>query len=53
MVIEMLESDDVEFKAEIDKIVKKVNQTMQKIESVVPLKNESEKDDLKNPEKSA
>lgn len=53
MVIEMLDSDDAEFKAEIDKIAKKVNQTMQKIESVVPLKNDPEKDDLKNPEKSA
>jgi hypothetical protein len=45
MVIVMLDKSDAELKAEIDRIVKKVAKTMQKIESVAPFKSESEKDD--------
>jgi hypothetical protein len=45
MVMVMMDASDAELKAEIDKIVKKVDKTMRKIESVVPFNSESEKDD--------
>ena len=45
MVTVMIDASDAELKAEIDKITKKVDKTISKIESVVPFKCESEKDD--------
>ena len=36
--IKMVDPDDTKLKAEIDEIVKAINLTMKKIESVVPLK---------------
>lgn len=47
----MVDIDDAEFKAEIDKIAKNINKTMRNIERVVPLNSESEKDAFDNSEK--
>ena len=47
----MIDTDDAEFKAEIDKITKNINKTMRNIERVVPLNPESDKDVLNNSEK--
>ena len=47
----MIDTDDAEFKAEIDKISKDINDTMRNIERVVPLSSESDEDSLNSSEK--
>lgn len=44
----MIDVDDTRLKAELDKIIKSINETMKKIEKIVPLK----KQEVEEPEDS-